>query len=190
MPVTQEEISSIMNHFAESQRGGECRQCGFDWKTPFDEARSVISSTPRRFRHLMGGRSDEARTSASGASWSPSAYVWHCADALGIWAERLKAFADDPSSPFIGFDHEDLAAVRGYQDLSPVAGLWALERRVADWNEALSSHEPSDELKHPDFGPWTIEGIVRWLAHECRHHEMDIERGLGDRAGTLDGVSA
>lgn len=183
MPITQEEINSIMNHFAESQRGGRCRQCGFDWKTPFDEARSVISSTPRRYRHLIGGRSDEARTSASGASWSPSAYVWHCADALGSWAERLKALADDPSAPFVGFDQDDLAEVRGYQELSPVAGLWALERRVGDWNEALSPHDPSDELKHPDFGPWTIEGIVRWLAHECRHHEMDIQRGLGDPAG-------
>ena len=179
MSVAQEEIDSIMNHFAESQRGGECRQCGFDWKTPFDDARSVISSTPHRYQTLIGARMEEARTSAGGASWSPSAYVWHCADALGIWAERLKAFADDPSSPFVGFDHEDLAEVRGYLQLSPVAGLWALERRVADWDEALSAHDPSAQLKHPDFGPWTIEGVVRWMAHECRHHEMDIERGLG-----------
>lgn len=183
MPVAQEEIDSIMDHFAESQRGGKCRQCGFDWETPFDEARAVISSTPRRLRHLIGERADEARRSASVARWSPSAYVWHCADAIGIWAERLKAFADDPGSPFVGFDHEDLAEVRGYSELSPVAGLWALERRVADWDEALSDHEPTDELKHPDFGPWTIEGIVRWMAHECHHHEMDIERGLGGSAG-------
>ena len=180
MPITQDEISSIMNHFAESQRGGSCRQCGFDWKTPFDEARSVISSTPRRYRDLIGERPGKARTSANGASWSPSAYVWHCADTIGSWAERLTALSDDPGAAFVGFDQDDLAEVRGYQALSPVAGLWALERRVADWNEALSPHHPSDELNHPDFGPWTIEGIVRWLAHECSHHEMDIQRGLGD----------
>lgn len=184
MPITQEEEESIMGHFAESQRGGRCKQCGFDWKTPFDEARSIISNAPGRYRDRIGDRFEDARTTSTGATWSPSAYVWHCADILGIWAERLKALADDPESPFVGFDQDDLAEVRGYQKLSPVAGLWAFERRVADWNEVLSAHDPKDELDHPDLGPWTIEGIVVWLAHECRHHEVDIERGL-DKASSV-----
>src|SRR5687768_1576015 len=101
MPVTKAEIESIMNHFAESRRGGRCEECGFDWTISFSDASSIMRATPERYRELIDGHFEQACTSATGAPWSPSEYVWHVADAVGIWAERLKALADDPDAPFV-----------------------------------------------------------------------------------------
>src|SRR5688500_1414685 len=82
MPVGQAEIESIMNHFAESQRGGRCQQCGFEWRTSFEDASSLMRRTPGRYREIIRGHFEQARTSATGTGWSPNEYVWHVADAV------------------------------------------------------------------------------------------------------------
>jgi hypothetical protein len=178
MPVTQQEIDSIMGHFADSKAEGRCAQCGFEWSVPVHEARSVVTGAPARCAELIGSRWDAARRKPDEKTWSPNAYVWHCADAIGIWAERLKALAEDASASLAGFDQDDLAAARRYEEMSPQAGLWAFERRVRDWDEAVDLHDPTFGLSHPDFGSWDVGSVVRWMAHDLYHHQDDIARGL------------
>lgn len=176
--VTDEEVARVMEHFALSKEGGTCPQCGFDWAMPPDEARRLIATSPARTRELIGDRWADARRRHDPPLWSPSAYVWHMADALGIWSERFIALELDPDTGIVGFDQDLLAEVRSYDRLSPMAAMWAYERRARDFIETADRHEPDVSFIHPDFGPWTIGEVVRWLAHEMYHHEEDIRRQL------------
>jgi hypothetical protein len=176
--VTDEEVARIMEHFAISKEGGTCARCGFDWKMSPAEARQLIDSSPGRTRDLIDDRWDDARRQHDPPWWSPSAYVWHMADALGIWSERFIAMELDPDNGLVGYDQDMLAEVRSYDRLSPMAALWAYERRARDFGEAADRHEPDERFVHPDFGPWTIGDVVRWMAHDMYHHEDDIRRQL------------
>jgi len=178
VPVTPEEVEKTRKHFAASRSGDRCEECGWNWTTDSDEARAVIDRAPGRYRGLIAGRWEAARAKPDPDVWSPSGYVWHMVDALGIWAERFKALSEEPGAPVTGFDQDDLAEVRSYERLSPAAGLWALGRRAADLAQALESHDPEMQIDHPDFGPWAIGDVVVWLAHEVHHHAWDIERLL------------
>jgi hypothetical protein len=180
VPVSRQEMRSIMAHFETASRGGRCHECGYDWTLSVEDARGIVAGAPARCAELIGDRWEEARAKPDARTWSPSGYVWHMADAIGIWSERLAALASDPGSPLVGFDQDDLADVRGYDRLSPIAGVWAFERRVRDWNEALGSHpDPDRSLEHPDFGAWTIAAVIRWMGHDLFHHLHDIERIMG-----------
>lgn len=154
-----------------------CQECGYPWSTPLEEARALISSAPARYASLVGSR--DAKRKPAPAAWSPSAYVWHVSDALHAWAERFWAIRHDPGSAIVPFDQDRLGAVRGYEALSTVAGLWSLERSVADWDLALEGADPGIALEHPEFGAGTIGDVVRWIRHEVHHHDLDIRRGLG-----------
>jgi len=178
MPVSEAEIRSIMAHFETWKSGGKCEQCGFDWRIPVEDAQRVIADAPRVCGEMLASERERARTSPAPGVWSPSAYVWHMADAMGVWAERLVALKEDPGVPLVGFDQDDLGEVRGYDRLSTAAGLWAFERRVADWEQALANIDLGYEIDHPDFGPLTVADVVRWMAHDLYHHEKDIERAL------------
>lgn len=178
MPVGPEEIESTKRHFATARAGGRCEECGFDWSASLQEAAGIITGSPRWCKDAIGDRLEDAVRPPGPGVWSPSAYVWHMADAIGVWAERLVALAHDPHHPITGFDQDDLADVRSYEKLSPVAALWALQRRVDDWNEALSGVTMDLRFEHPDFGPWNVAGVVRWMAHELYHHQHDIQRAL------------
>ncbi|HEV2755229.1 MAG TPA: DinB family protein [Actinomycetota bacterium] len=178
MPVTDAEVRRIMAHFDTSVAGGRCTWCSFDWTIGVEEAATIVGETPEWCRQAFEGRWEEARRKPAPELWSPSAYVWHMADAIGVWAERLVALAQDRERPLAGFDQDDLADVRRYEELSTRAGLWAFQRRVDDWNDARAAISPDTELLHPDFGPWTVAAVVRWMAHDLNHHRADITRAL------------
>jgi len=179
VPVSEEEIQSIMKMFETAAAGGRCEQCGFDWTITPEDAEKLILETPTVTATLIGDRWDDARRKPGPKTWSPTGYVWHMTDAIGIWAERLKAIADDPKAPIVGFDQDDLADVRGYDKLSPVAALWAFERRVRDFNDALELHPDREKpFDHPDFGSWSVAKVVVWMAHDLFHHTHDISQGM------------
>lgn len=178
MPVTQEEVQRIMGHFAASQQRARCEWCGWDWTTSVPDAARVISGMPEWCAQAFEGRHADAQRKPSPELWSPSAYVWHMADAIGVWAERLVALAHEPDRPLAGFDQDDLGDVRKYEQLSPVAGLWAFAKRVDDWDEARTAISPDLAFVHPDFGPWTVGEVVKWMAHDLHHHRADITAAL------------
>lgn len=176
--VTDEEIARIMAHFETSKSGGSCDHCGFEWSISVEAAADVIASSPERTRALIDERWEEARRQHDPPLWSPSAYVWHMSDAIGVWSERLVGMHVEPDAPLVGFDQDLLAEVRSYDGLSTAAGLWAYERRVRDFAEAAALHDPATPFVHPDFGPWSVGDVVKWMAHDMYHHEEDIRRQL------------
>lgn len=165
-------------------REAACDQCDFSFDGRLGEVLTEITNAPARYAAAVRGR-DARRPPAPGV-WSPSAYVWHVADALRAWAERLAVVREHPGARIVPFDQDELARVRRYEELPIAGGLYALGRAVAELDACLRDIDPSLPLDHPEFGPGTVEDAVRWLAHEVHHHEMDIEWGLRrtERAGS------
>lgn len=178
--VSDEEVARIMAHFETSKAEGTCEHCGFEWGISPAEALDMLRTSPERTRVLIGERWDEAMKQHDPPLWSPSAYIWHMVDAIGIWSERFVAMHHDLETQLVGFDQDFLGEVRSYDRLHPVAGLWAYEKRISDFVEAAELHDPDTGFVHPDFGPWTIGGVIKWMSHDVYHHEEDIRKQLGD----------
>lgn len=153
-----------------------CGNCEFPWDIEDDAARLIIANSPGRYAGLLHGR-DAARKPAPGV-WSPAAYTWHVADVVRAWAERFWAHRFDPDAPIVPFDQDVLAEARGYERMSGVAAVWALDRAVADWVTSIENVDPARPFQHPDFGAMSVRDVVRWVAHEVHHHDLDVRRGL------------
>lgn len=158
-----------------------CRECGYPWSTGYDEALSLIASTPKRFGELIAGREEDAMRKPDDKTWSPSGYVWHTSDWFRIQGQRIYALANDPDYHYVplGANPDELGEIFAYDRLPPRAGLWALER-AAELFVAAARHADRDLVFHdPKGNYWSIHDLVLWVAHESVHHELDIKRGLG-----------
>lgn len=71
-----------------------------------------------------------------------------------------------------GYDANELARARRYEQISLPAALWTLERSVRDWLDAVEA-APSDlVMNHPDRGTLNLREDVIWTkAHDVSHHE-------------------
>lgn len=172
MPVTHPKS------YAEIASGeGQCSECGFLWALPVGDAAVLISDAPERYRSLIEGR--DARVKPAPDVWSPSAYVWHMSDSLRTWAERLWGIRNDPGFRIVPWDQDEMAIARSYEAQSMETGLWSLERAVTAWELALEGADPEHSFEHPEMGTGSIGLVVRYMAHEVFHHDLDIRRGLG-----------
>lgn len=153
-----------------------CRECGFAWDLDVGTARATVLGAPGTLASLLRDREATARPAPD--TWSPSAYVWHLADMLRFWAERLHAIARDPAVGLVAWDPDQVARVRGYDDLPQATGLWALERAGDDLALVLETVTPATAFTHPEWGRGDVGDVLRWLAHEVVHHEGDVRRGL------------
>ncbi len=149
-----------------------CPQCEFAWDLDFDDTLKVIRDAPILIAGQLNGR-DGMATQPDG-SWNATAYVWHLTDLARAWAERWVQVLHDPGSELIGFDPDQLAAARNYLELPTDPGLWALREAVQLLLDATKLLAESAEFLHGDWGPGTVADAMRWLAHEFRHHELDI----------------
>lgn len=67
--------------------GDPCRECGYDWSVPQQDAIQLVMDMPRVLRELVADK-DVARRHPD-LSWSVLEYVCHVGDNLRISAERL-----------------------------------------------------------------------------------------------------
>jgi hypothetical protein len=155
-----------------------CRECGYPWSTSFEEARSVLASAPQRFEALLQDGTDLKRK-PDPKIWSPSGYVWHLSDWLRIQAQRIYGITHDPAYEHVGIDQDELDGLFHYDRLSTPAGLWALERSAGDFQTATEGIDPNQTFDHPTAGTISLHDIVRYVAHEVVHHDLDVRRGLG-----------
>jgi hypothetical protein len=146
------------------------------------EALSVIADAPREFGRLLSGRQGTER--AADLSWDAREYVWHVSDNLRVWAERLVALADlDPGtrSPTLAvapYDQDRLAEVRGYRHMPLSSALWALGQSSSQWAEVWPTVPPDGRLHHPESGVMEVGDVLRQVAHDTHHHQVDVERSL------------
>ena len=138
---------------------------------------SLVETSPNRIASLLKGAEEATRRPAAEV-WSPSEYVWHLVDVLRIGSERLLTASIDPAAGIPCWDENDLAEVRQYDKLSPRVAVVAYRDAVSAWVAVADGVSMNASVEHPEFGELTPEDIIRRIAHEVQHHELDIRRGL------------
>ena len=114
-----------------------------------------------------------------GCTWSAKAYVFHVADNLRIFAERLEGVRAGGRRELIGYDENELAAARHYEEMSLPAALWSIADAVPRWATA-SRAALADELtyQHSERSELRASEIVRAPAHDALHHAWDVSRAV------------
>jgi hypothetical protein len=157
------------------QYGDPCRECGFDWGHTLASARAVVSAGPACFQALLGDNDALHRHPA--LRWSAKAYVFHVADNLSIWAERLAAAATGSTHPVAPYDDNLLAEARAYEQMPLGAAHWSLGQAVRRWRDAVDLALAANvSLRHPERGRLTVEEVVLGNAHDVAHHQWDVRR--------------
>jgi len=157
--------------------GDPCRSCGFDWGIVAEDAIITVLRAPERFAALVSGL--DGRQRHPELSWSAKAYVFHVADNLRIWAERLAAAGAGSVSPIATYDDILLAQARAYEQMPLEAALWSLRHSVQCWEESVHAAGGAGVvLNHPERGKLTVLEVVRSNCHDVIHHEWDIQRSI------------
>lgn len=171
----------VENSWWISEYGDPCRECGFDWAQTPDAAIARVEALPERYAALLAGRTGDER--APGASWSAKAYVFHVADNLRIFAERLEGVAAGGSTALAAYDQDELAAARNYGAMSVQSALWSLRTATAAWAKAARDAlaRPTTYV-HAERGELNAAEITRGPAHDAVHHCWDVARATGARA--------
>lgn len=120
------------------------------------------------------GNPDEDRPREPGV-WSPVGYTVHVGDWLRIWTERVVGAAAESGRAPPSIDPDELARLRGYDQIAQAAALHVLASAVRDALEVFD-RVGAVELDSPDFGIADTGTILSWLAHDVDHHAWDIAR--------------
>ena len=162
--------------------GNPCRECGFDWATRAEDAIVRVEGLPARLAELLSAAGVTGAEVPAGCSWSVTAYVFHVADNLRIFAERLEGVRAGGPTALVGYDENELAAARHYEGLALPAGVWSLRQSVPSWAAACRATLATGQaFVHSDYGALSASEIVRAPAHDALHHEWDVRRAI-DRA--------
>ena len=169
-----------MNTYGTSVYGDPFRECGFEWSASLEAAAGLIADAPRRYADLLDGQ--DGTTQHQDLTWTVKAYVFHVADNIRIWAERLWSGATVGQELIRSYDQDALATVRGYEHMPLRTALWSLSHSAAIWNEALAATFDRDlSFNYPGRGVQTLSEVVQTVAHDTVHHEWDISRSLVSR---------
>ena len=155
--------------------GDPCRTCGYDWQTPVETALETVANAPQAYADILAGSDGSQRH--PDLAWSAKAYVFHIADNLRIWAERVAASKAGSDRPIARYDDNLLAAARGYEQMPLEAAMWTLSTSVDTWMGIVSPALALDlTLDHSERGLLHIGDVVRSNCHDVVHHQWDIRR--------------
>lgn len=168
----------VENAWWRARYGDPCRECGFDWSRAPEDVIVEVETLPERFTALLDGRTGDERP--PGATWSAKAYVFHVADNLRVFAERLEGvFAGAPDT-LAAYDQDQLAAARDYEAMSVQSALWSVRDAVAGWASASRQAlaRPARTYRHAERGVLTAAEITRGPGHDAVHHCFDVTRAM------------
>jgi hypothetical protein len=168
----------VENEWWVAQYGDPCRECGFDWSQNPESAIALVEAVPGRLAALLDGRAgDEV---FPGATWSAKAYVFHVADNLRIFAERLEGVVAGGPTALASYDQDELAAARRYEQMSVESALWSVRDAAVAWASATRRALACDTaFLHEERGPLTAAEVTRGPAHDAFHHCLDVARATG-----------
>jgi hypothetical protein len=157
--------------------GDPCRECGFDWATPPEAVIAAVEALPAKFDAALAGRTGDER--APDATWSVKAYVFHVADNLRVFAERLEGVFAGGSTALAAYDQDELAAARNYEAMSLASALWSMRTATEAWAAAArESLTRATTYRHAERGELTATEITRGPGHDALHHYHDVTRAL------------
>ena len=180
--VTATIARMVENSWWIEEWGNPCRECGFDWSQSPETAIAAVEQLPDKFDAVLAGRTgaEQAEGAHPGQPiWSAKAYVFHVADNLRIFAERLEGvFAGAPTT-LAAYDQDELAAARDYEAMSLQSALWSVRTAVTAWAVAArESLARADTYQHAERGELNAAEITRGPAHDALHHYVDVTRAL------------
>ena len=157
--------------------GQPCRDCGWSWETEPADAVAYVRGLPGAIEGLTDGRTGRER--APGLTWSAAEYVCHVGDNLRLWAERVAGRLAGDDGVVGGYDPDELARARRYEQVRLAAALWSLRRAAEDWVDVLEPALAQDvALTHATRGLQTAADVALNNAHDAHHHVWDIGRCL------------
>jgi hypothetical protein len=162
--------------------GNPCRECGFDWAQSPESVITAVEALPDKFDALLAGHTgDETAADAHPGEviWTAKAYVFHVADNLRIFAERLEGvFAGGPTM-LAAYDQDELAAARNYDGMSLQAALWSVRTATDAWaSAARESLTRPFTFQHAERGELNSAEITRGPGHDALHHYRDVTRAV------------
>jgi len=165
------------NSWWREEYGDPCRECGFDWSIDPETAVVAVEALPGAWADLLRGTRGDAV--APGTTWSAKAYVFHVADNLRIFAERLEGVRAGGPRDLVGYDENQLAAARHYEEMSLPAALWSIAQAVPAWAAASrAALAAGSTFGHSERGELSASEIVRAPAHDTLHHDWDVRRAV------------
>ena len=171
------ENASVENGWWIAEYGDPCRECGFEWAQSPEAAIVAVEALPDRFAAQLAGCAGDER--GPGATWSAKAYVFHVADNLRIFAERLEGVAAGGSTAIAAYDQDQLAAARDYEAMSLPSAFWSLRTATVAWAQASrAAVARATTYQHAERGELTAAEIVRGPAHDALHHFWDVRRAV------------
>lgn len=166
-----------MSDWGPNSYGDPCRECGFSWVIPVNEAIDLVRRLPVTYAAVLAGATGKERH--RDLSWSVGTYVCHVGDNLRIWAERLAGVAAGADRLVAAYDQDLLAKAKQYEEVTLASALWSLGRAIADWMAAIDQAGEADVvLQHPERGDLALADVVRSNAHDAFHHGWDIRRSV------------
>ena len=160
----------VENSWWIAEWGNPCRECGFDWAQSPESVIAAVEELPAKFDALLAGRTgDETASDAHPGEpiWSAKAYVFHVADNLRIFAERLEGvFAGAPTT-LAAYDQDELAAARDYEAMSLQSALWSVRTATGRGPPPPASRSPR---------PFTYQHAERGRAQRGRDHARSRAR--------------
>jgi hypothetical protein len=177
-----DDLVMVENAWWIAEWGNPCRECAFDWAQPPETAIAAVEALPARFDALLAGHTGDERAvdaHPGQPSWSAKAYVFHVADNLRVFAERLHGvFAGAPAT-LAAYDQDELAAARNYEAMSVQSALWSVRTATEVWAAAArESLTRDDTYLHAERGALTAAEITRGPAHDAVHHLLDVKRAV------------
>ncbi len=167
----------IENEWWVSEYGDPCRECGFVWTDAPEVVIADVERLPDQFDALLAGRTGDERD--PDRAWSVKSYLFHVADNLRIFAERIEGVAAGASPTLVAYDQDELAAARHYEDMSLQSALWSVRSATSEWAAAARrALAGSLVFLHAERGTLTAAEITRGPAHDAVHHGWDVERTL------------
>jgi hypothetical protein len=174
--------NAVENWWWIEEWGNPCRECGFYWGQSPESVIAAVEQLPAEFDALLAGRTGDERaadTHPGQPSWSAKAYVFHVADNLRVFAERLEGvFAGGPTT-LAAYDQDELAAARNYEAMSLASALWSVRNATDLWVAAArrSLTEPFT-YQHAERGELNAAEITRGPGHDALHHFRDVRRAV------------
>jgi hypothetical protein len=155
--------------------GDPCTSCGYSWTTQVDALVEETLGLEARYRTILDGAPGTARHPE--LSWCASAYVLHVADNLRIHGERMASAARGGPPGFSQPNQDELAELRGYDQIPIEGALWSLGAvtgpYVAAYREAA---KVGVVMPHPARGDQVAEDVIRGNVHDAHHHGWDLSR--------------
>ncbi|MEO5723178.1 MAG: hypothetical protein ABIQ39_11300, partial [Ilumatobacteraceae bacterium] len=149
----------LMNEWWIEVYGDPCRECDFNWSQSPTGVVASVEELPSLFDAVLAGTSGRQRHPE--LSWSAKAYVFHVADNLRIWAERLEGIRSGAPPQVAAYDENHLASVRRYEEMPVEAALWSVRTAAAAWSEAMrAAIQSGTVVDHPERGELTASEVV------------------------------